>query len=105
MPPSRDRLTCHCGTDFKTLFTNSRRRRYDWIMLWIAAATAIAISNPQGAPRLPTSASVQARAMVRIVTGARIRFGDSAQADVPAARERWIRSDSGIQAAKLIEFE
>jgi hypothetical protein len=72
-------------------------------MLWFAVAAAFIGSPPHGpAPRGPV---VQARATVRIVSGARVRFGEGASSDVPASHERWIRTTMGIQPAKLIEFE
>jgi hypothetical protein len=96
----RAHAASHRGTNFKSLFTNWAGPRYDGEMLWLAAA-AIAASTPR--PAAPIT--VQARAMVRIVSGVRIRFGEGMTSDHPAARDRLVRTEVGIQTAKLVEFE
>jgi hypothetical protein len=74
-------------------------------MLLLAAA-AIAISAPQNASPAPTSAIVQARATVRIVSGARLQWGQHQRnGDIPAPRTTVIQTINGPQQAKLIEFE
>jgi hypothetical protein len=74
-------------------------------MLLLAAA-ALAVLPPQNASPAPTSAVVQARATVRIVSAARLRWGQERQpGDVPAARTTTIQTVNGPQPAKLIEFE
>jgi len=73
------------------------------MLFLIVAAAAIA---PPPAPRSPTSASAQARAIVRIVSGVRLRFGEAQDQGVPRVRETVIRTqDARLQRAKLIEFE
>lgn len=83
------------------LFTIGRRRRYTAVMLFLAllAATAPAEAAPR---RLPEVAE-QARASVRIVSGAWV----TAQ-EIP--REAMVRetrveaADGSVSAARLVEF-
>ena len=74
------------------------------MMLLLAAAIA-AGSAPQAPPRNPVAAYVEARATVRIVSGARIHFGEKIGRDGPLARDSVIRSAGEVAPAKLIEFE
>lgn len=104
MPCPQTLLSSHKGTRLKTSFTMSRPARYRWAMLLLAAA-AIAASIPQGAPQVVARASVQARATVRIISGAEIRFAQQSTPDVPAARETLIRNNGVAQPAKLVEFQ
>jgi hypothetical protein len=74
-------------------------------MLLLAAA-AVAVSPSQNASPAPTSAVVQARATVRIVSAARLHWGQERQSkDIPAARATTVQTVSGPQPARLIEFE
>ena len=74
--------------------------------MFLLAAAAIAVSSPQNAASAPTSAVAQARATVRIISAARLRWSEGRQtSDVPAARTTTIQTVSGPQPAKLIEFE
>jgi hypothetical protein len=74
-------------------------------MLLLAAA-ALAASPPQNASPAPTSAVVQARATVRIVSAARLQWGEHRpNSDVPAPRTTTVQTLNGPQPAKLIEFE
>jgi hypothetical protein len=75
--------------------------------MFLVAAAAIAVSSPQNASPAPTSAAVaQARATVRIVSAARLNWGQEPRiSDVPAARTTTIQTVNGPQPAKLIEFE
>jgi hypothetical protein len=73
-------------------------------MLLLAAAIA-AGPTPQARPRNPVAAVVEARATVRIVSGARVHFGGEFAGDVPVARDSIIRSAGQAAPAKLIEFE
>jgi hypothetical protein len=55
---------------------------------------------------VPVSAVVQARATVRIVSAARLHWGEQRQSrDIPAARTAVIQTINGPEPAKLIEFE
>jgi hypothetical protein len=82
------------------LFTICAAARYDRAMLLFAAA-ALAASTPHAA----TMPMVQARATVRIIAGVRLRFRETKNADAPVARDTLVRTESGTQPAKLIEFE
>jgi hypothetical protein len=74
--------------------------------MFLLAAAAIAVSSPQNASPAPTSAVVQARATVRIVSAARLNWGQEPRtSDVPAARMTTVQTVNGPQPAKLIEFE
>jgi hypothetical protein len=73
-------------------------------MLFFAAA-AIAASVQQPPMRGPIAPTVQARATIRILAGATVRFGQ-AQADGDGVqRDTTIRTDGSVQTAKLIEFQ
>jgi hypothetical protein len=70
------------------------------------AAAALAASPPQYASPAPTSAVVQARATVRIVSAARLRWGEHGRnGDTPAPRTTTVQTLNGPQPAQLIEFE
>lgn len=71
-------------------------------MLWIAAA-ALAASTPPIADRMHVQ--VQARATVRIVSAARIRFHGKRDRDVPPIRHAVIHMDGRRHPAELVEFE
>ena len=71
-------------------------------MLWLAAA-AIAASAPTSAP--PAPVAVQARASVRIVSGARVRFDGARSDQVPPPHETIVHSDGAAQRQRLVEFE
>jgi hypothetical protein len=72
-------------------------------MLLLAASLALSPPDP---PRSPTAATAQARAIVRIVSGVRVRFGQPAGEDVPPLRKTVVRGPSAeLLPAKLVEFE
>jgi hypothetical protein len=73
-------------------------------MLLLLAA-AIAASPPRQSLSEPTRELVQARATVRIVSGARLNWDQGAKGDQPTARMTMIRTAQGEQQARLIEFE
>jgi hypothetical protein len=74
-------------------------------MLLIAAAAAAALSTPEP-PRRPGSATAQAQAIVRIVSGVRLRFDGRANDGAPPARDTYVRIAGALfQPARLIEFE
>ena len=73
-------------------------------MLILAAAVA-AGSTAQMPPRSPAAARVEARATVRILSGARLHLGDGYKRDGFVRRDSIIRTADGREPAKLIEFE
>jgi hypothetical protein len=74
-------------------------------MLLIAAAAAAALSTPEP-PRRPGSATAQAQAIVRIVSGVRLRLDGRANDGAPPARDAYVRiAGALLQPARLIEFE
>ena len=72
-------------------------------MLLLAAAALVASPSPN-AVHQGNGPVVQARATVRIISGARLEWGEG-QAGVPKERKTVIRTTSGPQQATLIEFE
>lgn len=72
-------------------------------MLWIAAA-ALAASPSEPAPS-HAGATAQARAVVRIVSAARLRLDGGPNPDAPPPRWTIVRTALGEQPAKLIEFQ
>jgi hypothetical protein len=75
-------------------------------MLLLAAAALAASPPPSASPQQPTSAVVQARATVRIVSAARLHWEEHRRdGDVPVPRKTTIQTLNGPQPAKLIEFE
>ena len=87
----------------KTLFTIAQRPRYGWAVLLFLAAT-IAVAAPPGAPPRTVGASVQARATIRIISGAELRFGKVRSADPFIVRDTLIQSATG-QAERVRVFE
>jgi hypothetical protein len=74
-------------------------------MLLLAAATTIAAFAPESPGRRTVVPTVQARATVRILSGARLNFGGQGQAGA-ISREVLVRSrDGSSERARLIEFE
>jgi len=72
-------------------------------MLLLAASLA---AMPPDPPRSPTSATAQARAIVRIVSGVRVRFDQPASGEAPAPRKTVVHGPSAeLLPAKLVEFE
>jgi hypothetical protein len=75
-------------------------------MLILLAAAALA-SPPQDPPS-PTrvAATVQARAIVRIVSAVTVRLGEGPlSGDAPPARSTLVHTEGRAQVAKLIEFQ
>lgn len=97
MPGRRSRI----GTVLNALFTIGRRRRYTVVMLLLAILAATAA--PEAAPPRRPEVAEQARASVRIVSGAWV----TAQ-DIP--REALVRetrveaADGSVSTARLVEF-
>ena len=73
-------------------------------MLLLAAAAIAASSSPTSSQPQP-QVVVQARAMIRIVSGVRLKWGEKPSGDIPPARTTVIRTANGPEQAKLIEFE
>ena len=71
-------------------------------MLFLAAT--IAAAAPQGAPPRPVGASVQARATIRIISGAELRLGKVRSADPFLERDTVVQSATG-QAERVRVFE
>ena len=94
----------HTGTNLKTFFTIRARARYGSAMLWLATA-ALAASAPQGATTSAVSASAQARAMVRVVSGVTLRLTGEPSAGAPRPRTAIVRTDGQPKRVRLIEFE
>lgn len=69
------------------------------------AASAAPASAGTGTPPQSPRTVVQARATVRILSGARLRLDGSPNVEAPVARETVIRANGTSQPAKLIEFE
>jgi hypothetical protein len=72
--------------------------------MFASLALAIAASASPGAP-LSVAPAIQARAMVRIVSGVRLRLDGRHRVGVPKPRNSTISANGEQQAAKLIEFE
>jgi hypothetical protein len=69
-------------------------------MLLLAAALATALSQPR------FSASVQATATIRIVSGVVLKLDGSPNPGAPPAREILLKAaDGSIQPIKVIEFQ
>jgi hypothetical protein len=102
------------GRKLKSFFTISAAARYgaDMLLWFIAAAAAAASALPASAQSSagPTGAVLQARATVRIVSGARVKLGPQQtsnlqSSDVPPQRDTIVVADGSRRPAKLIEFE
>jgi hypothetical protein len=70
-------------------------------MLWLAAV-AMTASVPHDWPARPL---VEARATVRILSGARLHFKDGHSDDGRPARKTIVSLDGSNRQAQLIEFE
>jgi hypothetical protein len=72
-------------------------------MLSLFLAAAIANQPPERA--LPTAATASAQAVVRIVRGAEVRFGNSEVLEASISRASTVRErDGSTRTASLIEF-
>jgi hypothetical protein len=72
-------------------------------MLFLAAI--IAAASP-AQPARPVGASVQARATIRILSGAELNFGEVPPSTSYVLRDSIIRAaDAEAQRAKLVEFQ
>ena len=62
-------------------------------------------ATPHIAQSQPTPAVVQARASVRIVSGARISLSGDPNSDTPPPTQSVVHTEGTAQPARLIEFE
>ena len=73
-------------------------------MMLLAAPALLAATA--GSPATASRARVQATATVRILSGARINWDKANKNnDMPQVRQAIVRTESGPQPARLIEFE
>ncbi len=105
MPQPQHANPFHKGTNLKTLFTNLPRERYRAALMFLFIAAALASIAPQTTAAPPVTASVQARATIRIISGAEVHFGDVDTNDSLPPRYTTIRSLGVDQPATLIEFQ
>jgi hypothetical protein len=76
-----------------------------FMMIWLAALAAAA-TPPHDAPtRTPVAATVEARVIVRILSGVRIDLSGPSNGDAPPPHEAQITVQGKPQPAQLIEFE
>jgi hypothetical protein len=73
-------------------------------MLLLAAAI-VSATPAQASEQRPVSASVQARATIRVISGARLRLGKVVSNDPFLVRDAVIRSAGTPQPARLFEFQ
>ena len=74
-------------------------------MLVLIAAAAVA-STPQNMSPTRVGATVQARAIVRIVPAVTLRLGEGPlSGEAPPAKRTVVHTEGGPQPAKLIEFQ
>jgi hypothetical protein len=72
----------------------------------VAAAVAVAAVATPPSPGHPASATVQATATIRIISGVTLKLDASTNPDAPPSRDTVIRSADGSTApARLIEFQ
>jgi hypothetical protein len=101
------------GRNLKTLFTISPAERYGAEMFaWFIAAAAVTNGIPASthSSGRPPGAVLQARATVRIVSGARVKLGpqqkgDPRSSEAPPQHDAFVVADGSPRPAKLIEFE
>jgi len=74
-------------------------------MLVLAAAASFALA-PDPAPMTRASATVQARAIVRIVSSVSVRLGvGSLRGEAPPVQDAVVHTDGSARPARLIEFQ
>jgi hypothetical protein len=73
-------------------------------MLWLAAV-AMTVPTAPSAPLSGQAVTVTARAMIRIVSGVRLKLDAERNADAPSPRQTIVMSDGAARPARLIEFE
>ena len=73
-------------------------------MVLLLAAVLATASTPPAAPA--PSATAQATATIRVITGVRLTFNAAVNPGAPAAHDAVVRqADGASQPAKLIEFQ
>ena len=74
-------------------------------MLFLAAAAALATAPPNP-PSTAVRATVQAQAIVRIITGVSVRLGEGALVgEAPRPQTTFARAGGQPQLARLIQFQ
>jgi hypothetical protein len=74
-------------------------------MMWIAAAAALA-ATPAQPSEWRASATVQATATIRIISGVVLKFDAPENAGAPAAHDSKVTTEEGlVRPARLIEFQ
>ncbi|HKX92720.1 MAG TPA: hypothetical protein VJM15_09890 [Sphingomicrobium sp.] len=68
-------------------------------------AVAAAVSAPPEPAREPVASRVQARATVRVISGAVLRLGSAESRDGYITRDSVIQTGGETRRARLIEFE
>lgn len=89
---------------FKTLFTILAAPRYARAMLWLFAAAMTATLEPQAPPSSP-AVTAQARAVIRVISGVRLKLDAEHNLDAPSARQTVLAANGSVQPARLIEFQ
>ena len=73
--------------------------------MFLLAAAAIAASAQQLPAIGPVAPRVQARATIRVLSGATIRFGEARDQNEAVERTTIIHTEGSAQPAKLMEFQ
>jgi hypothetical protein len=95
----------HFGTKVNALFTIVAPKRYASDMLVLLALAAMVPTVPGSSPTA-ARATVQARAIVRIVSAVTLRLGEGPlSGDAPPAKPAVVHADGQPQPARLIEFQ
>ena len=93
------------GTGLKTSFTMPLPARYAIAMLLLLAAAAASASAPPPWAHRSAVPVVQARATVRILSGASLRLGHRSDIEGQRLRDTHVETREGIRPARLLEFE
>jgi len=93
------------GTGLKTSFTMPSAARYAFDMLLLFAAALAPTNAPPPWSHKPAVALVQARATVRIISGASLQLGRRNEIEGQHLRNTRVDTPGGVQPARLLEFE
>ena len=104
MPPRRPAIRS-ITAQFLMTYLPFRAERVTRHVMFLIAAASIASALPQNAAAPGVRPIVQARATMRVVSAARIQWDRSAGGNIPPVKTTVVRTDSGPQPAKLVEFE
>jgi hypothetical protein len=75
------------------------------VMMWIAAAAALA-ATPAQPSEWRATATVQATASIRIISGVVLKFDAPQNAGAPPAHDGQVTTEDGmVRPARLIEFQ